>query len=993
MKQYLILIFSLLSVCLWSQNDKAGFDLNDIKQNPQDVESICYSNGTDTLSGWKIHTTDIIDGYGYVIVDIDGNEVVGGFEVDGKYCSNLGCELEKLYSIVGTNGVIEQQWTGASAIDQPAYICPSEGSFSGRDAEGLPLHPNAPTATITKTQFTATNVIGVDQWQLDSWIYVPETVQIRDINANAESGEVWIGTCGSKPILKGCWKTTPWRLNEIGTLQKGFHRIRVYIDDPSPDASGFRLDWNLGGTYAPIPAQYLFTEKPEVLCRPVYICNGDKISELDSTIINLTDFDSWCDPVLCGDGSSSGGISEVCLRVREDILAVDNAGTQFGNLVQSITRVVGVSDGQNFDLTFPIGTYTYQGTNGNNQTLSIANALNLLLDNNNINHSLIYNGVATVNNTYLAWTPLMKACPSFTFTQVQVTLSNGTTVRNLPIYRENGDLRTVYRRACDGCYGGYSWVDVFGNAIDSPEPACLIACGDTYPAVEEPVPPTCVTSEPIISCFDDNGTILTAYILRTFCDGILEQTDIYDANSVAANPSDPDSWTILTIPATATPVTCVGAEIIDIQVLCDDDGVQHEVRTYSLAGVTYKETFVPSTNTPSVPSGSLSECPPVGSVSEINVCADNETAIKKTIVNADGTENVLFIRTNGLAFTPTTWLAGDCPCKDRVLIGNLKKPILNPGVNVSYWGTNAATHGDPVTVFQGGFDTHVNGAADGTGVINSWSISDITVAGAVGATNVSTDQFIAWSYIYLTEDTWFRDINGNTGERMAFWVDDVKIYESPSGDDSPWPGSSTGLFGDGDPLRPEYLITKGVHKVGFQVNDFSASGGVQLQSSTDLSTWINFPMAQTSIEPITFECFPVLKCIDTGEFTNAETDLTTTIEPLDKWVDTCECCESGSGSSSIEETQYTTTFDSQFFTSAFSVPTAPANTKEVVVFNNSNAWLEFDTNYGTQIVPPNGTAEWSVNPYESGITFNSVSIVSGTFGGSSNWVINYKTQI
>lgn len=107
------------------------------------------------------------------------------------------------------------------------------------------------------------------------------------------------------------------------------------------------------------------------------------------------------------------------------------------------------------------------------------------------------------------------------------------------------------------------------------------------------------------------------------------------------------------------------------------------------------------------------------------------------------------------------------------------------------------------------------------------------------------------------------------------------------------------------------------------------------------------------------------------------------------------CCECGCGessSSSSEITKYTTTFDSQFFTSALTVPSAPLDTKEVVVFNDSNAWLELSTNYGTQIVPPNGTIEFSINNYESAIVFTSVSIISGTFSASDRWAINYKTQ-
>jgi hypothetical protein len=213
------------------------------------------------------------------------------------------------------------------------------------------------------------------------------------------------------------------------------------------------------------------------------------------------------------------------------------------------------------------------------------------------------------------------------------------------------------------------------------------------------------------------------------------------------------------------------------------------------------------------------------------------------------------------------------------------------GVAVEYWGDNAATHDDTEVTFpDADFFTHVNGASDGTGVHADWSMNDVNVASDAGANNVSADQFLAHGYIYMRAGGYLRDINTNTGERMSFWTRQCggaleKVYTSPSGDDSAWANGSRGLFGDGDPARPEYYLPAGLHWVGFQVNDNSSSSGIQLQVNYG-DGFVNFPAEDSYPVKPTIECIKGWRC-DDGTYWNSDKS-----EELDPDTISCEKPES-----------------------------------------------------------------------------------------------------
>ncbi len=72
-------------------------------------------------------------------------------------------------------------------------------------------------------------------------------------------------------------------------------------------------------------------------------------------------------------------------------------------------------------------------------------------------------------------------------------------------------------------------------------------------------------------------------------------------------------------------------------------------------------------------------------------------------------------------------------------------------------------------------------------------------------------------------------------------------------------------------------------------------------------------------------------------------------------------------------------------------PSTPLGTKEIVVFNKSNAWIEIVTSIGSQIVPCNGTIEIELFDCEDPITISGINLVAGTFVvGTDEIGINYK---
>ena len=125
--RYLIFIL-LFPFCLLAQ--KNDFSLGQLEGNPQSPEKICYAFDGDTLEGTKIHTFDIISGYGFVIVDLLGSEVQNAIPLASKYCN---CQtkiiaVEPKFDYIEESGDSEQLYTLFSKFDNPH---PGAASYPG----------------------------------------------------------------------------------------------------------------------------------------------------------------------------------------------------------------------------------------------------------------------------------------------------------------------------------------------------------------------------------------------------------------------------------------------------------------------------------------------------------------------------------------------------------------------------------------------------------------------------------------------------------------------------------------------------------------------------------------------------------------------------------------------------------------------------------------------------------------------------------------------
>lgn len=93
------------------------------------------------------------------------------------------------------------------------------------------------------------------------------------------------------------------------------------------------------------------------------------------------------------------------------------------------------------------------------------------------------------------------------------------------------------------------------------------------------------------------------------------------------------------------------------------------------------------------------------------------------------------------------------------------------------------------------------------------------------------------------------------------------------------------------------------------------------------------------------------------------------------------------------ETTYTTTIGSEYLNTAFTVPSGGLNLKGVSIQNYTSAVLQFGTNKGPHTVGPGGSIEFNVFPYESSITFGSITVLTGTFNPGEYVILNYIRQV
>lgn len=91
-----------------------------------------------------------------------------------------------------------------------------------------------------------------------------------------------------------------------------------------------------------------------------------------------------------------------------------------------------------------------------------------------------------------------------------------------------------------------------------------------------------------------------------------------------------------------------------------------------------------------------------------------------------------------------------------------------------------------------------------------------------------------------------------------------------------------------------------------------------------------------------------------------------------------------------KETELPVTLASQRLT-AITTPSAPANTKEVNIYNYSNATIQFNTNLGSQSVGPNTSIEFRAGGGQN-ISFTGISVLAGSWTANSQVLLNYLEE-
>jgi hypothetical protein len=365
--------------------------------------------------------------------------------------------------------------------------------------------------------------------------------------------------------------------------------------------------------------------------------------------------------------------------------------------------------------------------------------------------------------------------------------------------------------------------------------------------------------------------------------------------------------------------------------------------------------------------------PDVQDIEKVEICDGNKTLWQVSVADENGNISVTYEDETGVVAEPASWTVGKCEdnCElfDYYEVEGITGTLRNREWHDTAPSTGTTSGTEEGRNFRLNHDFSLPTTTDNT--TTTLSLDD------TNNTANELDIQVKEGYIVVTEQMLLRYTSASEGYwavELGKCCGELELLNENGG------------FFTGRSM--DFTIPKGIHYIRlWNIDSGGTSSSANLQYSLNNGiTWITDatpPNIQISETKPTQTCKQGYLC-GSNYF---ELDKTTPVV-FSENVRLCELeCEPSNGGG------YTTTFDSQFFASAFSVPTAPANTKEVVVFNNSNAWLELDTNYGTQIVPPNGTAEWSVNSYESGITFSSVSIINGSFNSNDNWSINYKTQV
>lgn len=247
--------------------------------------------------------------------------------------ADFGLQRTNLYCVEGgDNGVSLLSWTGADAVDPPggATVETWDGAFTGAPIDGIPTHPNTPTAISTIAEYRNRSDNDKDQFQLDAYVFVPAAVNFSDLGGTAEVGAVFQGCCGSDSTKVDEWTYTAPYSGNGWQSSGGIVRVTALTHDFSA-FSQFRLQWDLGGTAVDVPETHLWPvfdddgnklPCPEVTCTPVVIDCNDAVASIETgKEIKFDPDDPLCQldcPFPACDSSGGGGTAGPHLELTDD---------------------------------------------------------------------------------------------------------------------------------------------------------------------------------------------------------------------------------------------------------------------------------------------------------------------------------------------------------------------------------------------------------------------------------------------------------------------------------------------------------------------------------------------------------------------------------------------------------------------------------------------------------------------------------------------------
>lgn len=177
--------------------------------------------------------------------------------------------------------------------------------------------------------------------------------------------------------------------------------------------------------------------------------------------------------------------------------------------------------------------------------------------------------------------------------------------------------------------------------------------------------------------------------------------------------------------------------------------------------------------------------------------------------------------------------------------------------------------------------------------------SNANFISAVGATDRAetsgNDQIRVRGYVILNAPALLRDVNPNTGERGGLWINRccAGSLELAYEDTTDSAAGDTGIFNG-------VLVPAGRHYIEAVTSDLSAWQGFQLDASfDDGASYAPLPIYDLKPE---YECISLVRCDDTGQLLNADTQEVVTIGPDDLRCEPPACIADNSAESTAGPT-------------------------------------------------------------------------------------------